>query len=590
MNWTAAKTARLAALAAGLLFCGLPAVALEGADPDAAERLARYELEIASANPAAALAFLRDGEARELAAADPRRAAALLGKAEALKDLKDLLSMTWDEARLNQLNGALTIRIDFDKPLARLGVGPEPEKLLAWMDKYQPAAEAKKPLVKKAIRQWEVIFGTMTTVQRLSWDQADMASGQGVSVTKASWEAKVIRERNAILEKITDNDPRFLIYNDDRLAAARKETAIDMDVRAYIATLPPAQRLPLSRLPLEEQLYLLGSMFDNKTVPPNPLLESKIDAARSSMPQEVLPSEKRRDLGIMLNPAVAAELAGTQAGDRALAAFPGGLKITVAPVGSGYSRYDRETGAVVLDSETIQQYMRIKGYTAASVMGSPAQLAEIAKYMSPAVVYEAAHKAQADWAARRGVYSPRVQEEEIEAMALEGLYTTEKMKKDSEFNAILTSSRDFSSYASKKMDIGTEFELNGSKKFATTVRQRYFSGLPSLDAAAGQVLGAVSDELERRGSMSAADRAAIDSNGLNLAETMEMSPDELASSVAEIQTPVLAKIQGDLSRMGVYRSRYSASDRQTRGALKSLSAGGSEAAGSAAKNAPPPII
>jgi len=586
MNGTAAKTMRLAALAAGLLFCVLPAGAQETGEADAAERLARYELEIASANPAAALAFLRDGEARELAAADPRRAAALLGKAEALKDLKELLSMTWDEARLNQLNGALTIRIDFDKPLSRLGVGPEPEKLLSWMDKYRPVNEAKKLLVKKAIRQWEVIFGTMTTVQRLSWDQADMASGQGVSVSKASWEAKVIRERNAILEKITDNDPRFLIYNDDRLAAAKKETAIDMDVRAYIATLPPAQRLPLSRLPLEEQLYLLGSMFDKHLVPANPVLEAKIDAARSSMPQEVLPTEKRRDMGIMLNTAVGAELAGTQAGDRALAAFPGGLKITVAPVVGGYSRYDAATGSVVLDSETIQEYMRIKGYTAASVMGSPAQLAEIAKYMSPAVVYEAAHKAQADWAAQRGVYSPRVQEDEIEAMALEGLYTTEKLEKDADFRNIMSASRDFSSYASKRVEIATEFKSSRGKGFSNTVRQRYFSGLPSLDAAAAQVLGAVTDELERRDAMPAAQKAALDAGGLNLEETLEMSPDELASSVGEIQTPVLAKIQADLSGLGVYRSRYSASDRQNRKALKSLEAGTAPAV----KGAPPPLI
>lgn len=584
MNGTAARKLSLAALAAGLLFCGLPAGAQEAGDAD--ERLARYELEIASANPAAALAFLRDGEARELAAADPRRAAALLGKAEALKDLKELLSMTWDEARLNQLNQALTIRIDFDKPLARLGVGPEPEKLLAWMDKYQPAPEAKKTLVKKAIRQWEVIFGTMTTVQRLSWDQADMSAGQGVSVSKASWEAKVIRERNAILEKITDNDPRFLIYNDDRLALAKKETAIDMDVRAYIATLPPALRLPLSGLPLDEQLYLLGSMFDKKTVPPNPLLEAKIDAARASMPQEVLPTEKRRDMGIMLNTAVAAELAGTQAGDRALAAFPGGLKITVAPVVGGYSRYDAETGSVVLDSETIQEYMRIKGYTAASVMGSPAQLAEIAKYMSPAVVYEAAHKAQADWAAQRGVYSPRVQEDEIEAMALEGLYTTEKLEKDADFRDIMSGSRDFSSYASKRVEIATEFKASRGKGFSNTVRQRYFSGLPSLDAAAAQVLGAVTEEMERRDAMPAGQKAALDANGLNLEETLEMSPDELASSVGEIQTPVLAKIQTDLSALGVYRSRYNASDRQNRKALKSLEAGTAPAV----KGAPPPLI
>jgi len=593
MKPAAAKTLRLAALTAGLLLCGLPLSAQEPEEKDAAERLAAYEVSIASADPVAAVAYLRDGEARELAEADPGKAAALLGKAEALKDLKDLMALRWDASRVNQLNQALSIRLDAGKPLARLGVGPEPEKLLTWLKNYAPSyKEGKTAVVKKAIRQWEVVFGTMTDTRSMSWGQARMGSGRGVTVTKAAWEAMVLRERNAVIENIIAQDPQFLVYNDERLATARQNNTLNMDVRAYInsGALTPDQESQLAGKSFNDQLYLLGNMFDNSNVAVDPALRSRVDAARSSLPQEVLPSEQRQVLGTMLNTAVAGELAGTQAGDRALAAFPGGLKITVAPVDGGYSRYDAATGSVVLDSETIQQYMRLKGYTATSVMGNQAQLSEIAKYMSPAVVYEAAHKSQADWAASRGVYMPRTQENEIEAMALEGLFTTEKMRRDPEFGRIMTSSRDFSTYASKRLDVGTEFEMNGSKKFANTVRQRYYAGLPSLDAAASQVLGAVSDELERRDSMSAADRAAIDATGLNLAETMEMSPDELASSVAEIQTPVLAKIQGDLSRMGVYRSRYSASDRQTRGALKSLSAGGSETTGSAAKNAPPPII
>lgn len=593
MKLLAAKTLRLAALTAGLVLCGLPLAAQEAGEKEPAERLAAYEVSIASADPVAAAAYLKDGEARELAEADPRKAAALLGKAEALKDLKELMAMRWEAARVNQLNQALAIRLDAGKPLARLGVGPEPEKLLGWLKNYAPSYnEEKTAVVKKAIRQWEVVFGTMTDTRSMSWGQASQRAGRGVTVTKAAWEAMVLRERNAVIENIIAQDPQFLVYSDERLAAARQNNTLNMDVRAFInsGALTPEQQSQLAGKPLSDQIYLLGNMFDNSNVAVDPALRSRVDAARSSLPQEVLPSQQRQVLGTMLNTAVSRELAGTQAGDRALAAFPGGLKITVAPVDGGYSRYDAATGSVVLDSETIQQYMRIKGYTASSVMGNQAQLSEIAKYMAPAVVYEAAHKSQADWAARQGVYMPRTQENEIEAMSLEGLYTTEKMRRDPEFGRIMTSSRDFSTYASKRLDIGTEFEMSGSKKFATTVRQRYYAGLPSLDAAAGQVLGAVSDELERRNSMSAADRTAIDANGLNLAETLEMSPDELASSVAEIQTPVLAKIQGDLSRMGVYRSRYSASDRQTRGALKSLSAGGSETTGGAARNAPPPII
>ncbi len=578
-----ARIMRLAAIAAGLLFCGLDA----SAGMTAQERLEAYEIAVSSGDPVAASAFLKDGEARELAEAEPQKAAALLGKAEALKDLKELLAMPWDDAKANQLNQSLSIRIDIDRPLPKMGIGPEPEKLFAWLAKYQPSyPAAKKTVLKKAIRQWEVVFGTMTDTRSLSWGQATMREGKAVTVTKTAWEALVIRERNAVIEKLIQADPQFLIYNDERLAAVKGDMAVDVAVRAVInsGALTPVQLAQLSGKTFTEQAYLLGNLFDGSDVKVDPALKAKINSARGSLPQEVLPTQQRELLGSMLNTAVAKELAGTKAGDRALAAFPGGLKIKVAPLSGGYSSYDAASGSVILDSETIQQYMRMNGYTAASLMTSPAQVAEIAKYMSPAVVYESVHKTQSDWAARQGVYAPRVQEDEIEAMSLEGLYTTEKMRKDAEFDRIFTSSRDFSAYAFKTLETGTEFEQSGSKKFAVTVRQRYFSGLPSLDAAASQVLGAVTEELDRRAGLSPSGKAAIDSTGLNLDEALEMSPAELAGSVGEIQTAVLAKIQGDFSRLGVYKKRYNAAEMENSKALKSLEAG------VPAKTAVPPII
>ena len=578
-----ARITRLAAIAAGLLICGLEA----RAEMTTQERLAAYGVAISSGDPVAAAAFLKDGEARELAEAEPQKAAALLGKAEALKDLKEVLAMPWDEQKVNKLNQSLSIRIDVDRPLPKMGIGPEPEKLLAWIEKYQPSFPASdKALVKKAIRQWEVVFGTMTDTRSLGWGQAKMRDGNAVTVTKAAWEGMVIRERNAVLEKMIEADPKFLIYNDERLAAAKGDVAVNIAVQSVInsGALTPAQKSQLAGKTFTEQAYLLGNMFDNSNINVDPALKARINSARTSLPQEVLPAQQRDLLGSMLNTAVAKELAGTKAGDRALAASPGGLKIKIAPLSGGYSGYDPASGSILLDSETIQQYMRMKGYTASSLMNSPAQVAEIAKYMSPAVVYESAHKSQADWAARQGIYKPHTQEDEVEAMSLEGLYTTEKMRKDADYGRVLTSSRDFSSYASKKLDIGTEFELSGSKKFSDTVRQRYFAGLPSLDAAASQVLGAVTDELERRSAMSASERSSIDSTGLSLEEALEMSPAELAGSTGEIKTSVLAKIQGDLSRLGVYKSRYGASDREGRKDLKSLEAGLTP------RSAVPPIV
>ncbi len=578
-----ARILRLAALAAGLLICGLDA----RAEMTAPERLEAYSIAISSGDPVAGAAFLKDGEARELAEAEPQKAAALLGKAEALKDLKALLAMSWDEQKVNKLNQALSIRIDVDRPLPKMGIGPQPEKLLTWIEKYQPDyTAADKTLVKKAIRQWEVVFGTMTDTRSLSWGQAKMRDGKAVTVTKAAWEAMVIRERNSVIEKMIQADPKFLVYNDERLAAAKNDVAVNVAVQSVINSdaLTPAQKSQLQGKSFSEQAYLLGNMFDNSNINVDPATKAKINAARGSLPQEVLPAQQRELLGSMLNTAVAKELAGTKAGDRALAASPNGLKIKIQPLSGGYSGYDPASGSILLDSETIQQYMRMKGYTASSLMSSPAQVQEIAKYMSSAVVYESAHKSQADWASQKGIYKPHTQEDEVEAMSLEGLYTTEKMRKDADYSRILTSSRDNSSYALKALETGTEFELSGSKKFADTVRQRYFSGLPSLDSAASQVLGAVTEELDRRAEMSSSEKASIDSTGLNLAEALEMSPAELAGSTGEIQTSVLAKIQGDLSRLGVYKSHYGASDRAGRKDLKSLETG------AAPKSAVPPIV
>jgi hypothetical protein len=115
------------------------------------------------------------------------------------------------------------------------------------------------------------------------------------------------------------------------------------------------------------------------------------------------------------------------------------------------------------------------------------------------------------------------------------------------------------------------------------VRKLYFSGLPALDGAAAQVSSAISGELNRRASMPAADRAEIDSSGLTLNDALEMSPDELAGSVQEVQTSALAKIGKDLQDLSAYRSRYDASEKATRGALTA------SAPAAGRKSAPPAL-
>ena len=575
MNSGTAKKLRLAAIAAGLLLCGLGAYAAAPVK----ERLAVYEAAISSGDPVAAAAFLADGEAKTLSAADEQKGAALTAKATALKDLKDMLAMPWDAAKSNKLNEVLSIRIDVDKPLCKVGVGPEPEKLLAWITKYQPDYPADKTaVVKKSIRQWDVVFGTVTVVKAIDWDQAEVLHKQGVTISKASWAGMVIRERNAVIAKMMESDQNLIIYSDQALSSAKDQVALMKSINNVknSGVLTPAQLSQLSGKSFNDQAYLLGSFFDNSKTSGGADM-AKVTAARNSLPKEVLPSQQRALLGSMLSPAVSKEMAGTKAGQQVLAFYSkdGPLKIEVKPCDGKYSSYDPATRTIALDSETIQQYMRLKGYTADSLMKNKDQVAEIAKYMSPAVVYESVHQMQDTWGKKQGVYKPHVQEDEIEAMSLEGLYTSEKLLKDKAFKATMAGG---TSYADKRVEVATEYRGSGSKKFATTVRQRYFSGLPSLDSAASQVMGAVSDELSRRAALPAQQRASLDATSMPLSDAMDMTPEDLSGSVGEIRTDALAKIEKDLSALGVYKGRYSASDRQDRKDLKTLKTASTAAA------------
>ena len=581
-----AKKAAMAAMTAGLLLCGLRTPAQSLLTPEQTAGIAAYEAAISSGDPVAAVNFLNNNDLiSALAAANPQKEASLKARAEALKDLKALMAMPWDAEKMNSLNQALTIRIDTDKPLCRVGVGPEPEKLLTWLEKFMPGyPEGKTKVVKKAIREWVAVFGPATEARSIKWGQARWPNN--VVAAKADWATWTLSQRNSVMAQIIKENPTFLEYDDAALASMKNEMSLAQAVDKTIKSgaLTQSQIAQLAGKELPDQVYLLGSFFDGSKVSVNPDLKAQINAARDSLPKEVLPAQQRAVLGTMLNTAVAKELAGTQAGAKVLAFYSGETKLNIAvkPCDGAYSRFDAASGTVLLDSENIQQYMRMKGYTADSLMKNKEQLQEVAKYVSPLVVYEAGHQMRASWAAKSGVYSPRVQEDEIEAMSLEGLYTTEKMRKDPEFNRIFTSSRKFSSYASKKLDVGTEYELSGSKKFATTVRQRYFSGLPSIDAAASQILEAVTAELGRRAAMTPAARAQLDSVGLSLAEAMEMTPAELSGSAGELGTPALEKLRKDLSDLSPYKASYQASDSDTRKALKNIRTGSS-----AQKGAPP---
>lgn len=522
------------------------------------QRLALYQEQINQGDPVAANKYLRD---HEVQSSLPNPSLKL--QAEALKDLKNLLNMDWNNGNFNSLNKALMNRIGKDNVLSKSDVGPQPEKLLIWIDRFMPNMRAEKKLIAaKAIRQWEVVFGTTTVEKTVNWD------GATFKVSIDAWRNNFsLQQRNSVIDKLVYNsafagqeDASLIYYSESGKEYALTSIAISSEVKKAInsGSLSSDQVNALRNArSTSEMTYLLGMYFDKNASQGAAVDEGSrqfVNSQRGSRPDEIFNDGQQRTLlGAMLTGAVSSEIKGTKAGDKVL---DGGLKINVEPIKS-YSQVNSD-GSITLDSETIQQYMRLKGYTASSVLTNKAQLTEIAKYMSPTVVYQAAKRNQESWAKRNNVYKTDTQEDEIDAMSLEALYMYEKMSKDNAFYDIFTGISGYSNYAAKRVNNVTNFS-RGQKKFADSVRVAN-ADLPSLSSVTANTSYVVAKELERRAAMSAEERESLDAY-LTYSDVKTMTPSEILSAVREIEDGALAKLQEDFAE-NAYLVYYKSSVRE----------------------------
>ena len=531
--------------------------------------LAAYAEGINAGDPAAAKKFLADRDA--VSRAEYISGSTLKIQALALKDLETLMNQEWKTEQHNTLCKALINRIGKDKVLTLSGVGPQPEKIMPWLKKYvaryadENDGAARMYAVKQAIREWTTVFGESES-RGFEWD------GVPLVITKAQWSNMSLTERNAMLKKIGMSlamfgDYSYLAYSEEttEAIAVQREQAIRIKSAMESDLLTQKQKDELaSARTLSDQAYMLNKFFDGTNVKHSDDLRLGINSSRASTPEETFSASNRQLMASMLGSSISAELKGTEAGQRVL---DGGLKIDIGYCDKGYSEL-RSDGTIVLDEETIQQYMRLKGYTSSSVMSDKKQLAEIAKYMSPAVVYEAAHRDQAKWAKKNGAYKPHTQEDEIDAMSQEALYTAEKMQKDESFYGIFTSVEQYSKYAAKRVENASTY-TQGKKIFADNVRMGC-QELPSLDSVNANTINGISEELARRAKLTPEQRAE-EYSFITYSEAVSMTPEQILSSVRDIEEGALVKLLNSL-KSNSYEAYNKRSVAQTRTSYNNMMA------------------
>ncbi|MEA3307336.1 MAG: hypothetical protein U9Q34_06090, partial [Elusimicrobiota bacterium] len=173
-----------------------------------------YEAKISSGNPAIADIFLANDRLKQkYLKIDKKKASLLIAKSRALVDLNKIFDFVWTEDNFNKLSDALGERInDKENILCSMGFGPQPEKLLPWVKKHR--ADYKKEnvlIVKKAIREWDIVFSTSIDKINVDWAQARGRSQK--TITKAKWDTWNIRQRNAAVDKLLPTE-RWKNYAD----------------------------------------------------------------------------------------------------------------------------------------------------------------------------------------------------------------------------------------------------------------------------------------------------------------------------------------------------------------------------------------
>ena len=119
------------------------------------------------ANPFAAKDFLNNQKLLDMDSA--RTGSTLKPQAMALQDLYTLMNRDWNPGQFNELNKSLINRIGKDKPLHSSGL-VSPDTVIIWLKTYLSTRygdynSEKMLTVKKAVRDWTTVFGSVKTIR-----------------------------------------------------------------------------------------------------------------------------------------------------------------------------------------------------------------------------------------------------------------------------------------------------------------------------------------------------------------------------------------------------------------------------------------
>ncbi|MFA6577801.1 MAG: hypothetical protein WCU88_01870 [Elusimicrobiota bacterium] len=411
-----------------------------------------YEQALAEQDPDVAQRCIADERMSRLLERDPAAAAGILEKAYALRDL----GVFMDGASKRELLTGLLQRFGEDSLLRGLGMDFKEETVLGWVARYRPH---RLKAVRFAIKTWDEL-----SPEQKRWFSED---GQ----RESSWKTLPIDARN--LEGWAHSEakkwksepiPKTL----EQWAGYRTRYRRIFEMQPYSENVALSKHLRAARAVLRARLALehagsgkQGAAFAgilagleqmSKEAPSKQL--AYLAQALSGVPDEALPRKVfesvameraprpeerlwrniRHDLARGLKAALWRELAGTAEGERVLRFYAHrGLDLEIDYLAGALAEFRPMNKNIVLDSDMIERWIRLKGLTAQALLKDDKTLRSLARYLAPFFVHEAAHHRQSVFMELRGLADEYPQEQEIDAVFCEALFILEKSERDPSF-------------------------------------------------------------------------------------------------------------------------------------------------------------
>ncbi len=487
-------------LGALLLSLLIPAFRPAAAEPKPADVLKRYEQVLADHSPLSAAILDEKDFMDALLKADPVKHSSVFRAKSHLRDLKALVN---DHKEAFTLRAALRARSHafYDDLWTLSGLGPEPQKLEAWAEKYYGKAAGErfaealweqrtlkagpKAFIKEQgllfAEHWPAMFFRARDASLSQWART---KADAILAAKTPWTAAqrktflgVYGEISGMLSRDEVSALAVRFNQQDALGGALshlkgKTLAPDLKDELKLASDP--------KLPIEERLGALAKIFENSNVSKGvaPSYNKYLDVQRAPRAGETFTAQQKLVLASMLPTAYlkqAAKVPGHWLNDY-YKKHP--LKVSIESLSGALAQYHPETKTIAFSAAQIEAWLRVNKKTPADFISDKAVLESFILQTAPVFVHEATHQRYNERFAQSGTQFHH-QGAEVEATYEETAFAILLARKDKRLKDFINDEQSTSSFA---RCYATQIDaLNESpRKFKQIVITGFYPGYPTL--------------------------------------------------------------------------------------------------------------